>query len=116
MRALLHSRSKLRLPTRVKVALPKKVAAQFYTSPAWRAFVRQLKVARFGSVAAARCEDADCRERGRSGVRVVGDHCVELKDGGAPLDPRNVLFRCFSCHTRVTAARRALRYRSRPDA
>lgn len=104
-------RHKLRAPSRVKVTAPKKVADSFYSSPAWRTLVEHLKVDRFGSVENARCEDPQCRQSGRIGVKVFGDHVAELKDGGAPLDPDNVLFRCFSCHSRVTAERRGLRYR-----
>ena len=37
------------------------------------------------------------------------DHRVELKDGGAPLDRRNVWLLCGSCHTRKTVAERARR-------
>jgi 5-methylcytosine-specific restriction protein A len=114
MRQPLRARAKLGPPSRVKVPLPKKVADPFYTSPAWRSFVERLKVARFGSVEAARCEDTACREPGAIGVKVFADHCVELKDGGAPLHPGNILFRCFSCHSRVTAERRARRYGVRP--
>ena len=33
------------------------------------------------------------------------DHKVELKDGGAPLDRRNVWLLCGSCHTLKTVAR-----------
>ena len=41
-----------------------------------------------------RCEECD-----RAQCRIYGDHIRELKDGGAPLDPANVLLRCRSCHT-----------------
>jgi hypothetical protein len=40
---------------------------------------------------------------------VFGDHIVELRDGGAPLDPANVLLRCGRCHTTKTVAERARR-------
>ena len=36
---------------------------------------------------------------GRAGMRVFGDHVVELQDGGAPLDKTNVMLRCGLCHT-----------------
>lgn len=85
-----------------------KVADPFYLSSAWRELVERLKVERFGSVENVRCEDPVCRAPWRRG-RVAGDHIVELKDGGAPLDPRNVMFRCPSCHTRKTNAARASR-------
>ena len=42
-------------------------------------------------------------------MRVFGDHIIELKDGGALLDGRNVMLRCGSCHTRKTFEERAKR-------
>jgi len=88
---------------------PPKKADPFYLSPEWRALLARLMVERFGSPANARCEDPLCKSPGRRGVRLFGDHVHELKDGGAPLDPHNVLFRCGSCHTRKTAEARAVR-------
>lgn len=38
---------------------------------------------------------------GRAGMRVFGDHVVELQDGGAPLDKTNVMLRCGSCAQRA---------------
>lgn len=81
---------------------PPKVADPFYLSGEWRAFVDRLKGERFGSARNARCEDPKCKHPERRDAMVSGDHIIELKDGGAPLDPRNVLFRCGSCHTRKT--------------
>jgi hypothetical protein len=43
------------------------------------------------------------------------DHVVELRDGGARLDPRHVMFRCISCHTRKTPAEAARRQLRSPD-
>ena len=85
-----------------------KVADQFYVSPEWRLFVQGLKVDRFGHPSNAHCQDPKCKYPGR-GCRVFADHVVEIKDGGARLDPRNIMFRCGSCHTRVTNERKALR-------
>lgn len=100
---------KLRPSQRAKVALPAKVADPFYLSMEWRTLVERLKIERFGSAKNARCQDHQCRSPERRGIRVFGDHVRELKDDGAKLDPHNVLFRCGSCHTRVTAERRATR-------
>jgi 5-methylcytosine-specific restriction protein A len=86
---------------------PAKVAADFYTSPAWRALL-----ARIIAVRGRRCEDPACA-RVRPATRVFGDHIVELADGGAPLDERNVMLRCGSCHTRKTAEQRAARTAAR---
>lgn len=78
---------------------PPKVADPFYSSAPWLKLMAALKRER-----GERCEDCP-----RTGVRIFGDHIVELKDGGAPLDPRNVRLRCGSCHTRKTIAERAKR-------
>ncbi len=87
----------------------KKTAAAFYRSPEWRRFVDWLVSVRFGDRARAHCEDKACKQPHRRGISVYGDHIHELADGGARLDPRNVLFRCGSCHTRKTNEARAER-------
>ena len=68
-----------------------------------------LIIQRFGSRANAHCEDPECRQPHRRGIRVFGDHIQERRDGGADFDPANVLCRCGSCHTRKTAEQRAAR-------
>jgi 5-methylcytosine-specific restriction enzyme A len=76
----------------------------FYGSAEWKALLRRI-IATRGRL----CQDPHCAtpDRGR-GKRLYGDHIVELTDGGAPLDERNVLLRCASCHGRKTAeAKRA---------
>ncbi len=100
---------KLHPSIRAKVSQPLKRAEAFYLSPQWRAFMDALVIERFGSRAEARCEDPECLYPERRGIRIFGDHIHERKDGGAPLDKRNVLCRCGSCHTRKTAAERARR-------
>ena len=100
---------KLRPSSRVKIAPPPKVAAPFYLSPEWRGLMDEIIVERFGSRAMARCEDPQCTMPWRRGIRVIGDHIIEIKDGGALLDKSNVLCRCGSCHTRKTARARAAR-------
>lgn len=76
----------------------------FYRSPAWRRLVARL-IAERGRA----CERCDCRDG-----RIVGDHIVELRDGGARLDPENVRLLCHRCHERKTAAARAARLGRRP--
>ncbi len=43
------------------------------------------------------------------------DHRVELKDGGAPLDRKNVWLLCGSCHSLKTARERGRRTAERPS-
>ena len=83
-----------------------KTAAPVYTSPEWRALITSI-IGQRGRC----CEDPACKTPGRTGVRVFGDHIKELQDGGALLDPRNVMLRCGSCHTTKTIAERTKRMR-----
>lgn len=83
---------------------PAKTAAPFYLSREWRTLMAAIVAER-----GRRCQDPQCKTPGRTGIRVFGDHIVELRDGGAELDRANVLLRCGSCHTRKTAAERARR-------
>jgi 5-methylcytosine-specific restriction protein A len=101
---------KLGPPRSVKVKQAPKVVQSFYLSPEWRALMDQIITERFGSRERARCEDLECKNPQRIGIRVFGDHIKELKDGGARLDKRNVLCRCGSCHSRKTMAERTKRY------
>jgi 5-methylcytosine-specific restriction endonuclease McrA len=82
---------------------PPKRAEPFYLSPAWRWLVARL----------IRERGRRCERCGRTGnadgswLRLFGDHVVELKDGGAELDPGNVRLLCGSCHSTKTAKARA---------
>ena len=89
----------------IKVA--DKVGDPFYASKPWRSLLSEIYRER-----GYRCEDPVCSAP-RKGGRIYGDHIVELRDGGAPLDKRNVLLRCASCHVRKTAAERAKRMAAR---
>lgn len=102
-------RAKLRPSSAAKVRQPEKQASPFYLSPEWRALVIDEIERRFGGRGRARCQDPECRWPKRRGIRLFGDHVIEIKDGGAALDPRNILFRCGACHSRKTAASRASR-------
>jgi 5-methylcytosine-specific restriction protein A len=106
---------KLASSTRVKVRLREKQAAPFYLTPEWRALMDAIIIERFGTRANARCEDPECMQPHRRGIRIFGDHIREVTDGGALLDRRNVLCRCGGCHTRKTAAARAKRFHTRGD-
>jgi 5-methylcytosine-specific restriction protein A len=81
-----------------------KTANPFYRASEWRALVAQIILER-----GAKCEDPSCRFPSRAGIRLFGDHIIELADGGAPLDKANVMLRCGSCHTRKTNVERAKR-------
>lgn len=76
-----------------------KTADPFYLRPEWRGLVDGL-IAQRGR----RCEAC-----GRVNCRIFADHIVELKDGGAALDPTNLRLLCGACHGRKTAASRAAR-------
>lgn len=80
---------------------PKTVDPHYLTPEheAWRKVV--LRKARY------RCEGLGC---GASGVKLYADHVVEIKDGGAPLDPANGQALCARCHARKTARERAYRH------
>lgn len=102
---------KLGKSARAKVTLAVKRANPFYLSAEWQS-LRASIIKRRGP----RCEDPDHdKSTPRSGVRIFGDHIVELRDGGAPLDPANILLRCGACHTRKTLETRGARYAARPD-
>lgn len=93
------------LPARLGHHAPKllsapKTAEGFYQSAAWRLLIEDLKQIR----------GRWCQQCG-SGGRLIGDHIVERKDGGADLDPANVKLLCAACHNRKTAAERARRAR-----
>jgi 5-methylcytosine-specific restriction protein A len=82
-----------------RLTAPPKAVDPFYRSPGWLALIASIKRERGN-----RCQD--CPAQG--GV-IIGDHIHELKDGGAPLDRRNVRLRCVPCHNTKTAASRAIR-------
>lgn len=87
---------------RTKLSL-KKRADPFYLSPEWRhlaAFVLQRDG---GRCAVPGCETAD--------LRVAVDHIIEIRDGGAPLDPQNLRLLCQPHHNAKTAANAARRTR-----
>ncbi|MBP7619319.1 MAG: HNH endonuclease [Gemmatimonadales bacterium] len=91
------------LPPRIATLAPRvrplpKVAERFYLSPEWRGLAARIK----------RKRGAVC-ERCGSDHRVIADHIVELKDGGAPLDEANIELLCQAHHNAKTAAARAAR-------
>ncbi|MCB5173666.1 HNH endonuclease [Microvirga sp. SM9] len=86
------------MPPRLKA--PPKSVDPFYTSPEWRELVARLK----------RERGAYCRRCG-STDRIIADHIIERKDGGADLDPNNIELLCHAHHQKKTAQARARRAR-----
>ena len=81
---------------------PKEVNAH-YQSPehkAWRLAVMRR--------AGWKCQHPGCG-RGSPQHRLFADHIIELKDGGAPLDPANGQALCGEHHTSKTVQARAAR-------
>jgi len=76
-----------------------KKADSFYRSTEWTTLIASVIEER----------GRHCQECGRTGTRIFGDHIKELRDGGAPLDRRNIRLLCGSCHSKKTAAARAAR-------
>jgi 5-methylcytosine-specific restriction endonuclease McrA len=71
---------------------PPKQADQFYQSNDWRNLVRTIK----------RQRGAFCCICG-SNDRIIADHIIERRDGGADLDPANIQLLCQSHHAAKTA-------------
>lgn len=88
--------------------LPPKTIDPFYLSREWRALVGKIKRERGET-----CEDPSCKGPHHRGQRIYADHVVEIQDGGAKLDARNVMLRCARSHGLKTARERA--GRMRPD-
>jgi len=75
-----------------------KVSEAIYGSAEWKALRARLLTER-GSI---------CEQCGRHG-RVILDHIKELRDGGAPFDPANLMFLCDEHHGAKTLRERARR-------
>lgn len=84
-------------PSRLKP--PPDVAQGFYVSKEWRALraKRMLDLDYFAARARA------------NGERLILDHVVEIRDGGAPLDPANTQWLTHSEHQAKTAAAKLAR-------
>jgi hypothetical protein len=89
------------------VTVRAKKAEPFYLSAEWRSLMRDIIRSR-GRL----CEDpGHAAGTPREGVRIFGDHIIEIRDGGPMLDPANIMLRCGPCHGRKTAEARAMRAR-----
>ncbi len=114
---MLTSRVATRDMRRVKPPSGKE-ADPFYLSPEWREFCQLLKEERWPLLILTKghcCEDPQCKAEHRLEQRIFFDHIVELKDGGAPFDPDNVMGRCGSSHTSKTLRERGRRLGADPQ-
>ena len=91
-----------RAPSRLTSAPPRlraapKVADPFYLSAEWRVLLAEI-IAERGKA---------CEECGAKGY-VIGDHIIEIRDGGKRLDKANIKLLCAKHHGIKTAqAKRA---------
>jgi 5-methylcytosine-specific restriction enzyme A len=85
-------------PLGSRVRVPAKQAESFYVSREWRALVKRIKF-----------ERGPWCERCGSSKRVIADHIIERKDGGADLDPSNIELLCFDHHAIKTVEARRRR-------
>lgn len=90
-----------------KVKPPAKQAESFYVATQWKQLMAQIIKER-----GRRCEDPSCKTPHGPWGRVYGDHIVEIKDGGAPLDKANIMLRCSPCHGVKTVGERFKRGQS----
>lgn len=93
------------LPPRY-ATLPKKVD-DFYGTPEWRK-LRDFAIRRAGG----QCEKIEHGSRCHKAQpehRIYIDHIIEIRDGGAKLDPTNVQALCPEHHTLKTNKERAKR-------
>src|SRR3546814_20236885 len=89
------TRTDTRFPYTTLLRAAPNVAEQFYSSREWRSLVASIKRER-----GDRCERPGCTTPTQ---RVIADHIVERKDGGADLDAGNIELLCFTHHQRKTA-------------
>lgn len=82
---------------------PAKVADKIYSNPKWLGLMARIRKQRGN--ACAHCQTTN--------ARTVGDHIIEINDGGAAFDAANVQLLCWPCHTKKTNQRRAERQRER---
>jgi hypothetical protein len=104
MMALKTLRSRLGVANTFSVKPPPKRGDPLYDTKEWRDLMRRLFAVR-----GRRCEDPNCPTPHGPWSRIYGDHIIELRDGGAPLDEGNVLLRCPTCHGAKTASERGRR-------
>ena len=100
-----------RMPGRLG-ASPGRLAGQvkpvdpFYRTPEWRALGASMKRQR-----GYRCQ-ACGEDHSATAWKLRADHIIAIKDGGEPLDPRNVQVLCAGCDN----AKRGVEHRERGQA
>ncbi|KZL06383.1 HNH endonuclease signature motif containing protein [Pseudovibrio sp. Ad26] len=81
-----------------------KAVDPFYLTAEWKALAKYIKQLR-GYVCEMCGKDFSKRQH-----KLIADHIVERKDGGADLDPGNIQCLCTWCHNRKTAQARRMRF------
>lgn len=82
---------------------PVKLADPFYLTHDWKVFAVDIKRQR-----GFKCESCGGDFTHRRN-KLIADHIVERKDGGADFDPLNIQCICIYCHNSKTAKARAER-------
>ncbi len=77
-----------------------KAVDPFYLTAEWKALARYIKQLR--GYACEMCGKDFSKQR----HKLIADHIIERKDGGADLDPGNLQCLCAGCHNRKTAQAR----------
>ena len=90
--------------TPIDTARKEKKVDSFYISAEWKAFRNALRFERGWY-----CQDPKCETPSGPWKMIYGHHIVELTDGGAALDRRNVMLVCGTCHGRLTAENKSKR-------
>ena len=72
----------------------KRTGQHFYKTTAWR------KLRAWHAKANPLCED--CKKEGRATQVQIVDHVIEIKDGGEPLNPKNLRSLCRMHHNKKT--------------
>src|SRR6266403_2151771 len=73
-----------------------KPTLSFYKTREWTQLVAEIIRER-----GRHCENIECAREGIL-TRIFADHIIEIKDGGALLDKKNIKLLCGSCHTTKT--------------
>jgi 5-methylcytosine-specific restriction protein A len=81
-----------------------KIVRSIYVSSEWRSLMKVIFASR-----GRKCQARNCPTPQGPWLSIYGHHIVELSDGGAPLDPSNVVLLCGPCHANITIENRRKR-------